>query len=186
MILLPKQFAFLNEIGVLPKLVSAGLQYLGVREIKGTGSNPAIMDMAAGLGVADIFTDDDMAWCAVFLNHLLRITGKPLNLVPKDKYDLLRALKTADLFDVVPKEEWLFGDVVRLKRKGGGHVFIAIAGTNKNTIWGLGGNQKNEVRFDEFDMGRIESVRRHYSIAPPASAKQYIITASGKLSENEI
>lgn len=184
--ILPPRFEFLNDIGVLPKLVSTALQYLGVKEFPGSANNPVIMDMAKGLGVDDIYTSDSLqAWCAVFANHCIRVAGKPINLSPDDKYDLLRALKTADNFPVIPKDEWKLGDVIRLKRKGGGHVFFAIAQSEANTIWGLGGNQGNEVCFAEFDPKRIESVRRYYSIAPPESAKRYIVTSSGKVSVNE-
>lgn len=182
---LPEKFEWLNTIGTLPKLVSSALQYLGVKEIPGVKNNPVIMEMAKGLGVDDIYTNDDMSWCAVFINHLIRINGKPINLSPKDKYDLLRALKTADLFNDVPIDDWKLGDIMTLKRTGGGHVFLPISKTDKNTIWGCGGNQSNSVSFSEFDMNRVVAVKRYYSVAPPESAKQYTMSSSGQLSTNE-
>lgn len=183
---LPKKFEWLSEIGVLPKLISTALQYLGIKEFPGVDNNPVIMEMAKGLGVDGIYTDDSLqAWCAVFINHCIRITGKPINLHPADLYDLLRALKVANEFHDVPIDEWKLGDVMRIKRKGGGHTFFPIAKTNKKTIWGLGGNQSNMVTFSEFDESRIEAVKRYYSIAAPQSAKQYTMDSSGKLSTNE-
>lgn len=183
---LPKNFEWINTIGVLPKLVAAGLQYLGVKEVPGIANNPVIMDMAKSLGISHIYTNDDQAWCAVFINHLIRITGKPIDLYPHDRYDLVRAKKTANQFQTVPLKEWRFGDIVILKRDDGGHVFIAIAETDENTIYGLGGNQSNKVSFAEFDKDRIISVKRFYHTSIPESAKQYKMAAAGKLSTNEV
>lgn len=181
---LPEKYKWIDDIGMLPKMVAAGLQYLGVKEIPGTASNPVIMDMAKGLGVSDIYTNDDQSWCAVFINYLIRITGKPIDLKPKDRYDLLRALKTAPLFNLVSKDDWVFGDIVKIKRPGGGHVFLAIAKTPTGII-GLGGNQSNMVTFSEFDINRIVEVRRYYSTEMPASCKQYKMSSTGQLSVNE-
>lgn len=168
----------------LPKLVTAALQYLGVKETPGTANNPIIMDMAKGLGIGNIYVNDTMAWCAVFVNHLIRITGKPLQ-QPKDKYDLMRALKTAKNFDLIPRNEWVLGDVILLSRSGGGHVFIAIAESSKGNIIGIGGNQSNAVTFAEFDFDRVVEVRRYYATGMPESAKRYKLNASGELSTNE-
>lgn len=170
----------------LPKLLTAALQYLGLRETPGAANNPIIMDMAKGLGVDKIYTSDSLqAWCAVFINHLIRITGKPLQ-IPKDLYDLLRALKTAKNFDLIPKSEWLMGDVILLSRSGGGHVFIAIAESSTGNIIGIGGNQGNMVGFAEFDFDRVVEVRRYYATGIPESAKRYKLNSSGQLSTNEV
>lgn len=144
------------------------------------------MDMAKGLGLEKIYTNDDTSWCAVFINHLLRITGKPINLKPKDLYDLLRAKKTAQNFDLIPKEQVRFGDIVIMDREGGGHVCLFIAKVKfKNNFFGLGGNQSNSVTFSEFDWDRIKEVRRYYATGITASAKQYQMDSSGQLSTNE-
>lgn len=183
---LPQQFEWINTIPALPKLVAAGLQYLGVREVPGIASNPVIMDMAKGLGISHIYTNDDQAWCAVFVNHLIRITGKPIELYPHDRYDLIRAKKAANKFPIVPTEQWRMGDVVILQREGGGHTFIAIADTAEGTIFGLGGNQSNRVSIAEFKKERIIMVKRFYHTTIPESAKQYRINSTGSLSVNEL
>lgn len=183
--LLPSKYQWLNTIGPLPKMISAALQYLGVKEIPGAASNPVILDMAKGLGVDDIYVSDSQSWCALFINHIIRITSKPIDLHPHDKYDLLRAKQTANLFNDIPKEDWRLGDIMIIKRDGGGHVFFPIAKTDKNTIIGLGGNQSNSVTFSEFDANRVIGVKRFYAIGPPDSAKQYIMNSTGELSVNE-
>lgn len=183
---LPDKFQWLETIGTLPKLVSAAIQYLGVSEIKGSANNPVIMNMAKDIGVEKIYTSDDLlAWCAIFINHLLHITGKPIDLNPKDKYDLLRALKTAPLFDIVPYSEVRLGDVIKIKREGGGHVTLFIAKTNTG-FFGIGGNQGNKVSFSEFSDSRVFEVRRYYKTGIPASAKKYHMDSTGKMSTNEI
>lgn len=181
---LPKKYKWLEGIGILPKMVSAAFQYLGIKEIPGAASNPVIMDMARGLGVSDIYNNDDQAWCAIFINHIIRITGKPIDLNPHDKYDLLRAKQTANLFNDIPKGEWKLGDIIILKRDGGGHVFLAIAKSPTGII-GIGGNQSNSVTFSEFKEDRIIAVKRYYSIAIPESAKQYTVSYTGEVSTNE-
>lgn len=186
--MLPDKFKWLDDIGVLPKILSAALQYIGIKEIPGAKNNPVIMDMAKGLGVEKIYTSDEVSWCALFVNHLLRITGKPINLKPKDKYDLLRALKTANLpeYEIVPEGQERCGDIVIMKRDGGGHNTIWIAETPNNRFAGFGGNQGNSATFSEFDRDRIEKVVRYYKTGMPASAKHYTMDGLGKLSTNEV
>lgn len=185
MLNLPPKYKWLESIGTLPKLVSAALQYLGVREIPGSASNPIIMDMARGLNVSDIYSNDDISWCALFINHLLRITGKPPLDYKGDRYNILRAKGMLQWGNVVGEDDIRLGDIVILKREGGGHVFIAIAMTKKGTIVGIGGNQSNSVSFSEFDQKRIIGVRRYYATGMPSSAKKYVIDGSGILSTNE-
>ena len=51
--MLPDKYKWLENIGTLPKLVNASLQYLGVKEYAGTkDNNPVIMNMAKELGIA--------------------------------------------------------------------------------------------------------------------------------------
>ncbi len=184
--MLPPKYKFLEEIGVLPKLVSAGLQYLGVKEIPGIKNNPVIMDWANGLGLSKIYKNDEMAWCGLAIAHLLRISGKPQVDVQKDKYNYLRALYYKNWGYEVPIEEIQLGDIVGLIRDGGGHVGIAIAWSkDKNTIFLMGGNQSNSFNISEFRKDRIAFARRYYAIAPPESAKQYFIDSTGNYSTNE-
>jgi len=175
---LPDKFIWLETVGDLPKLVSAGLQYLGVKEIPGKQNNPAIMDMAKGLGVDNIYTsDDEQSWCALFINHLMRISGKPLVDIKGDKYNYLRALWMLNWGGYVePKDERL-GDVLIFKRTGGGHVGLYIA-ESRTTYYVLGGNQSNSVSFTEIIKDRLIGARRFYATGIPASAKKYFIDSS--------
>lgn len=182
---IPSQYQFLYNIGTLPKLVSAGLQYYGIHEIKGTKNNPVIMDMAKGLGIDDIYTSDDqLSWCALFINHLIRITGKPLVDIENDKWNYLRAKWVLHWGNPVAKGQEKLGDILIFDRTGGGHVALYIAESG-STYYVLGGNQSNSVNITEIAKDRLIGVRNYYSINPPASAKKYFIDSLGNLSFNE-
>jgi len=183
--MLPEKYKWLLTIGTLPKLVSAALQYLGVREIPGSQSNPVIIDMAKGLGISDIYKNDDVSWCGLFISHLLRITGKPPLDYKNDKWNILRARQYLNWGEEVKLSEARLGDIVVLERTGGGHVFILLAKTKEGNPIGIGGNQSNSVTIAEFDRYRVLGVRRYYATGIPESAKQYVMQPTGQLSSNE-
>lgn len=183
--MIPEKYKWLNEIGTLPKMVEAAIQFLGIKEVAGKGSNPVIMNMANELGLQGIYTDDDMSWCAVFINYLCKITGKPIVDAKGDKYNLMRAKWLGNWGVNVPIKEMKLGDIGILNRDGGGHVFIVIGKTPAGNVIGIGGNQSNSVTFSEFDINRLVGVRRFYATQAPTSAKLYVVAGDGKLSTNE-
>lgn len=185
--MLPNKYKFLDTIGTLPKLVNAGLLFLGVKEVSGKHSNEDIMKMAEVLGIEKIYTNDDTAWCGLFMAYLLKITGKPL---PYKSYEILRAASYGTWGNPVALRDVQLGDIAVFQRKGGGHVGIVIA-ISKNidggigTVHCLGGNQSNAVTIAEFPINRVTHVRRFYATKAPESAKQYVISSSGVMSVNE-
>lgn len=185
--MLPKKYQFLDKIGTLPKLVNAGLLFLGIKEIPGKANNEDIMKMAEVLGVQSIYKNDDVSWCAVFISYLCKITKKPM---PYKSYEILRAASFATWGEAVKITDVQLGDIVVFSRPGGNHVAIAIA-ISKNidgkigTVHCLGGNQSNAVTIAEFPVNRVTHVRRFYATQAPASAKQYVIDSSGVMSVNE-
>lgn len=185
--MLPKKYQFLDAIGTLPKLVNAGLLFLGIKEIPGQKSNEDILKMAEVVGVQNIYKNDDTAWCGLFMAYLLKITGKPQ---PYKSYDILRAASYATWGESVALRDVQLGDIVVFKRPGGNHVAIAIS-ISKNidggigTVHCLGGNQSNAVTIAEFPINRVTHVRRFYATKAPESAKQYVISSSGVMSVNE-
>jgi uncharacterized protein (TIGR02594 family) len=181
----PEKFKWLNDIGPLPKVLSVALQFIGIKEVPGFANNPVIMSMAKELGVADIYTNDDQAWCALFMNYCIKLAGKPVVNTKRNKYNLLRALWLLNWGEEVKDGDYRLGDIVVLNRKGGGHDTIFIAYTTTGTFYGFGGNQANTASFDEFDMDRIAGVRRYYSIGMPESARKYVMDSGGKVSTNE-
>lgn len=182
--MLPEKFKWLETIGTLPKLVAAALQYYGIKEIPGAKSNPVIMDMARNLVVSDIYTNDDTSWCGLFINHLIRITGKPPVDTKGDRYNLLRAKWMLNWGNPVPAGQEQLGDVLVFNREGGGHVGIFVAESG-STFFVLGGNQSDSVSITEIAKNRLAGARRYYATQAPQSAKQYVLNSEGKLSTNE-
>lgn len=184
---LSKEYQWINNIGVLPKIVSESLKYLGLKEQTGLkNNNPIIMNMAKSLGLDNnIYPNDETAWCALFMSFICKTVGKPsFNF---EGYDFLRASSFIKWGKHVDIKDIVFGDIVVLHRPGGGHVFTAIAKSkNKSLIHGLGGNQGNSVSFSTFESSRIVAARRYYSTNTlPESAKEYIMEDSGIISLNE-
>lgn len=182
--IIPEKYQWLYAVGTLPKMVATAINYLGLKEVAGKASSHVILRMAEDMGLSKIYTNDDTSWCALFINYLIRITGKPPVDLKGDLWNALRAKWLANWGNPVKRGEELLGDVVILKRDGGGHVCLWIAETEKGFI-GVGGNQGNSVSFAEFPKERIIAVRRYYSIAPPESAKHYKISGTGQMSTNE-
>lgn len=189
--MLPKLYSFLDDIQDKPKIVTEALKYIGLREIPGKQNNEVIMNMARDLGIADIYVNDEMSWCALFICWILWKCGKPL---PYLEYELVRAGSFAGFGNTKP-QAWgekvsfskaALGDIVILSRAGGYHIGILIAiskvGLSKR-VHLLGGNQGNSVNISEFDSLKIVSIRRYYSIGAPAGARQYVIDSSGRLQD---
>lgn len=182
--MIPEKYKWLNDIEK-PKLVEAALQYLGLKEVVGKGSNPVIINMATQVGIDKIYKDDDVSWCAVFVNYLCHETGKPMSPINGDIYNLMRAKSFLNWGVKVPVSDARIGDIVVINREGGGHVFILLARTKGGNLVGVGGNQSNQVSIAEFDAARIADVRRFYANGLPDYAKQYVAVGDGKLSSNE-
>lgn len=182
--IIPEKYQWLYAVGTLPKMVNTAINYLGLKEVPGKASSPVILRMAEDMGLSKIYTDDDLSWCALFVNYLIRITGKPPVDLKGDLYNALRAKWLAKWGQPVARGDERLGDLVVLKRNGGGHVCLWIAETEKGFV-GLGGNQGNSVTFAEFPKERIIAIRRYYATGLPASAKHYKINGTGQMSTDE-
>lgn len=179
---LPEKYKWIETIGTLPKLVVAGLSYLGLKEYPGSGSNPVIMQMAKTLQVDNIYSSDDESWCALFLCYLCWLCGKPMQF---KQYEVLRAASFLKWGYEVKHGEEMFGDVCVFQRPGGNHVSILLAETATTYII-LGGNQSNAVTITEILKGRLVSARRYYATSPiPVSVKKYVKDSNGVVSTNE-
>lgn len=175
------RYSWLERQGQLPKMVELGIQLLGIKEIPGRDSNPIILGFAKELGVSKIYTNDDMAWCALVQSYLCKLAGKPL---PGKGYDLIRAASFLKWGEKVEVEDIRLGDIVIFKRDGGYHVAMYIA-ESADTYFVMGGNQSNSFSITEIAKTRLEDARRFYSVAPPASAKKYTFASNGQISSNE-
>jgi uncharacterized protein (TIGR02594 family) len=184
---IPENFSWLKPLlPSAPKMVIEGLLLLGIAEIKGQKSNPAILKFAADIGVQGIYKNDDTSWCALSHNAVALRAGKKI-FGYKDKYDLLRALAFLKNGIEINKENWLiiekdkaaFGDSLIFKRPGGGHIGIYL-GESKTHYYVLGGNQNNMYSITRIAKYRLEGVRRPvYNSGVPGSVKKYYLNDTG-------
>lgn len=188
--MLPKHWKWVEDINPQPKILQVALKYYGIQEIPGPRSNEKIMGMAKSLNVESIYTNDDMAWCALFICFCLVSAGKPM---PYKNYEVIRAASfigegnthPEPWGEEVPINEARYGDLVYLQRPGGGHIAIMIARTKSGNFILFGGNQKNSVGFMETSKDRVKGVRRYYKTGLPSTAQIYTINSTGELSKNE-
>lgn len=171
---------YLKNIPV-PKHVGISLGYMGITEIPGVKSNPIILSWAKELGLNDIYTNDDISWCALFFSITMFKAGRTLP-APKDRYDYLRALKWQNLWNKVDTGKEGVGDILIFKREGGGHIGYYV-GESPTTYFVLGGNQGNKVSIVEILKSRCVSIRRPlYLNFKPQKVK---LKEGGQISKNE-
>lgn len=136
----------------LPRWIDFGMRYRGTKEIPGKNHSPVIQRWLKSLKAW--WTDDETPWCGVFVGEMLRQAGFP---IPAAWYraKAYETYGTACSRDSIP-----FGAICTKTRTGGGHVFFAVAESRDGqTIFGLGGNQSNEVNITSFKRTDITAVR---------------------------
>ena len=74
MILLPKQYNHLNTEAE-PRQIREAIKIYGTHEIQGSKSNPEILKWAKECGLEKIYTNDDTAWCGLFMAVTLLRSG---------------------------------------------------------------------------------------------------------------
>jgi uncharacterized protein (TIGR02594 family) len=179
---IPKQYEWLLQIPVLPKMVAEGLKLLDqdTTEISGAKSNPVIMKLAKDAGVSDIYKNDDVPWCAVAQAAIAIRAGKE---VPFSGWDRLRAASFTRFGIEVIKP--VLGDTLVFTRQGGGHVGIYIA-EDETTYHVMGGNQGNRYSITRILKSRLSGVRRPIYSTQPASAIARFVSPNGlPISTNE-
>lgn len=173
---LPAAYGWLLDVGPLPRMVAEALAMLGTVETPGAANNPVIMAWAAEVGLRQIYTADKVPWCGLFMAVVASRAGKQLPSTP------LWALSWSK-FGTAGGQPRL-GDVLTFKRDGGGHVALYI-GEDSACYHVLGGNQSDAVTITRIRKERLYSARRQYVTGPPASARPFVLAATGAVSTNE-
>lgn len=172
---LPAKYAYLNTVGVLPRTIQEALKLYGTKETKGNGNNPAILKWAKELGIRE-YNMDSIPWCGLYAAIVAHRAGKDIVDAP------LWARNWAK-FGVKVDHAGL-GDILVFVRDGGGHVGFYV-GESADTYHVLGGNQGDAVSIVEIKKSRCIATRRPVYNNQPASVKRYVISSSGKVSQNE-
>lgn len=140
-------------------IILAALNEYGIHDFPGNSSNPRVLEYFSDIGASYVL-DDDTAWCAAFMNWILKVTGHAYS----------AALNARSFLDYgVDSPEPLMGDICILWRgsKGGtlGHVGILIKKTD-TMVYLLGGNQSNSVNITSFPISQVLGFRVAVTPAP--------------------
>ena len=128
---------------------------LGVKEIVGNEDNPQIVAYAKETGITGV-NNDEIPWCSTFVNWCAMKAGLPVSGKPN-------ARSWVNVGSATKKP--IPGDIVVFWRESidswKGHVGIFLGfNQDANRVFCLGGNQKNEVNFAEYDINKVLSYRK--------------------------
>jgi uncharacterized protein (TIGR02594 family) len=193
---IPSRFDYLLKAPYPPVMTRVAMGMYGTYELSGGADNPLILAWADEVAkaaptpynnwAADFYNDDAIPWCGLFqaVCAVRSSQGRPERMPPKS---YLSALAWANWGVGVPKklDNVRVGDTMVLVRKGGGHVCQALAVTEKNTFFGLGGNQSNAVNVQEFPFSRVYAIRRPPYIDIPDGARHIVMGSTGIMSGTE-
>lgn len=121
--------------------------YIGLHEGTDLKANPTVIKFFKESGHPEIKNDHQTPWCAAFVGAVLDEAGLP-------NTGSLLALSYAKYGTRLDRP--IVGAIATKKRKGGGHVFF-IASFDDQYVYGLGGNQNDQVSIARFDRKVINS-----------------------------
>ncbi|KGO91760.1 hypothetical protein Q766_16090 [Flavobacterium subsaxonicum WB 4.1-42 = DSM 21790] len=177
------KYLCMAQIPGLPKMVVEAFKLgkLNTTELPGTKANPVIIALAKEANVANIYTSDEVAWCAVAHTVLALRAGKT---VAFKGYARLRAASFLEFGQPITIP--CLGDTLVFKRDGGYHVGLYIA-EDTTHYHVAGGNQSNQYNITRIDKKRLLQARRpYYSIGIPQSVKRFFFSPAGEISVNEM
>lgn len=136
------------------KIINIALAEFGIREISGKQDNPEVLKYFNDLGFDGNALKDETAWCAAFVNWVLKKSG----------YIGSGKLNARSLLSVgKPTQNPEKGDIVVLWRKSPtdwrGHTGFFIRET-KSWVYLLGGNQGNRVSIQAYPKSRVLEYRK--------------------------
>lgn len=152
---------------------------IGTREIVGSKHNPTIIAWAKKLGskvLGIAITDDETAWCGLFVAHCMSEAGIPPASIA------VRASSWAEWGSTLRADRLAPGAVLVFKRPGGGHVGFYV-GEDATTYHVLGGNQSNAVNVTRIEKARC--VARRWPKDEPIIGAPVWANTKGVISKNE-
>lgn len=160
-----------------PRILVQAVNQLGVKEFVGKTHNPVILGWAKELGLSNVYTNDEIPWCGLFIAYCAKSAG--LEVVERP----LWALNWNKFGNRV--SEPMLGDVLTFKRNGGGHVGIYV-GEDVTHFHVLGGNQNNSVSVSRIAKNRLNQARRTaWKVAQPTNVRKVHLEPKGVITTNE-
>ena len=151
----------MKSIQDLPWIVKAQ-SYLGLHEGTSLKANKTVLKFFQEAGHAEIKNDHTTPWCAAFVGAILKESGL-------QNTGSLLALSYSKFGQRL--EHPIAGCIATKKRRGGGHVFFVVAFDAKY-VYGLGGNQNDQVSIERFPRKAIFSYCWPPGQAIPAGVTQ--------------
>ena len=147
--------------GSKPAWISVAEAEIGTKEIAGSRHNPRIIEYHST--TSGRFTNDETAWCASFVNWVLKQAGQS---------GTNNALALSFKNYGTKLERPAYGSIAVLSYGGGrGHVGFVV-GRQGNRLLLLGGNQSNAVNVKAFGTGQIVAYVVPSGYTVPSSAFQ--------------
>lgn len=143
------------------QVIATALTQLYVREGAGATNNLTILQFAKDCGFTN-YTNDSIAWCALFVNWVLWKCGceRSKSLLARDFLKVTGAVPTPEVGDVMvfwrDKPDSIFGHVA---------FFINEKVVNGVRVYRvLGGNQGDEIKIIDYPADRLLGIRRPTSL----------------------
>jgi uncharacterized protein (TIGR02594 family) len=163
-----------------PKILVKAMELLGTKEIVGSIHSSIILGWAKDLGIEKIYTNDEIAWCGLFIAIVCKRADIATGITPTEALWALNWNKFGTKQKVA-----MLGDILTFKRNGGGHVAIYV-GEDATCYHVLGGNQSNMVSITRIEKTRCAGIRRTaWKIAQPEAVRSIALNSTGIISKNE-
>lgn len=163
-----------------PQVLIQARKLIGTKEIIGSIHNKTIMSWAKELGLQNIYTSDEVPWCALYIAFVCHKAGLEINMTNEQALWALNWSKFGTKQTVA-----MLGDILTFKREGGGHVAIYV-GEDESCYHVIGGNQGNQVSITRIEKIRCKSIRRtDWKVAQPENVRQIHVNSNGFISQNE-
>jgi uncharacterized protein (TIGR02594 family) len=177
---LPATYRWLDHMPTRPRMIDEALKLFGTVETPGSADNPVILGWAAEVGLGQVYSDDAIPWCGLFMAVVAKRAGKAVPGSP-----LWAKSWAAFGRELTVGEAIALGDVLVFNRPGGGgHVALYI-GHDDTAYHVLGGNQSDAVTITRIAKSRLHRARRPIYTRQPVTAAPYRLAAAGVISGNE-
>ncbi|KQP62805.1 NlpC/P60 family protein [Methylobacterium sp. Leaf112] len=146
-----------------PGWLALAADMLSVKEGPGAANNAQVVKLFADAGFPGIKTDDT-AWCAAYVNAMLERAGH--------RGSRSLAARSFENWGIGLKDPVL--GCIATKKRGNstwqGHTFFVV-GASKDQVFGLGGNQSDQVSVASFKRSEIVSYRWPSDVPIPTASK---------------
>lgn len=158
----PKSLVTIGKTVILPetrnmKVLKMAASQIGVKEVKGRGSNAVVEEyLAYGFRSNKSGLKDDVPWCAGFVAWCLEKVGM-------GSTNSLMA-RSYEKWGLSVKDKPLPGDIIVFYRNslssGQGHVGFYVASHGSSRAYVLGGNQSDSVNVTSYSKVKMRDIRR--------------------------